>query len=160
MAEDLIIHNQSKEENYKMLIPQIKALCEGETNLNANLANISAALKQAFDFFWVGFYLVDTSEELVLGPFQGPVACTRITRGRGVCGSAWKEKETLLVPDVEKFPGHIACSSLSKSEIVVPIVKNDEVIAVLDIDSNKLNDFDTIDESELKQLCEWIATLF
>ncbi len=160
MAENLIIDSKSKEANYISLLPQIQALCTGEPNLGANLANVAAALKEAFGFFWVGFYLVDSAEELVLGPFQGPIACTRIRIGKGVCGSAWAKKETLLVPDVEAFPGHIACSSLSKSEIVVPILKNGEVVAVLDVDSNQLNDFDAIDEKELNKLCSWLATLF
>jgi L-methionine (R)-S-oxide reductase len=160
MAENLIIDNQSKEANYASLLPQIQSLCEGETNLVANLANIAASLKQAFGFFWVGFYLVDTPNELVLGPFQGPIACTRILKGKGVCGSAWAKKEILLVPDVEAFPGHIACSSLSKSEIVIPIIKNGEVVAVLDVDSDQLNDFDATDQEQLNQLCSWVATLF
>lgn len=160
MAENLIIDSNSKEANYISLFPQIQALCSGEPNLVANLANVAAALKEAFGFFWVGFYLVDSAEELVLGPFQGPIACTRIRIGKGVCGSAWAQKETLLVHDVEAFPGHIACSSLSKSEIVVPILKNGEVVAVLDVDSDQLNDFDAIDEKELNKLCSWLATLF
>lgn len=160
MAEDLILNSKNKEENYKTLTPQIKALCDGENNLTANLANIAAALKEAFGFFWVGFYTVASPNELVLGPFQGPVACTRIGLGKGVCGSAWAQKQILVVPNVEEFPGHIACSSLSKSEIVIPILKNDEVVAILDIDSKELDDFDETDESELKQLCEWIASLF
>jgi GAF domain-containing protein len=160
MAEDLVIHKGNKAENYKTIVPQIKTLCSGEPNLTANLANIAAALKEAFDFFWVGFYLVDSSDELVLGPFQGPVACTRIQKGKGVCGSAWAQEKTLLVPDVEAFPGHIACSSLSKSEIVVPIIKGGSVVAILDVDSSVLNDFDEIDEKELNNLCEWVATLF
>lgn len=159
MAEDLIIQNSSKEENYSTLIPQLKALCEGEENLTANLANIAAGLKEAFGFFWVGFYLKDSEDELVLGPFQGPVACTRIRKGKGVCGGAWERNEVLLVPDVEEFPGHIACSSLSKSEIVVPIHNEGEVIGVLDVDSDKLNDFDAIDQQHLTALCEWIGSL-
>jgi L-methionine (R)-S-oxide reductase len=157
MAESLHITGTGKAERYASLLPQIYALCEGEDDLTANLANISAALKQTFGFFWVGFYIVRGSE-LVLGPFQGPIACTRIAFGRGVCGSSWKEKKTLLVPDVEKFPGHIACSSESKSEIVVPVLKiNGEVIAVLDVDSNVLNDFDVEDQQALEQLCDWIG---
>jgi len=159
MSEELIIKNTSKEENYSSLLPQLKALCDGEDNLIANLANIAAGLKEAFGFFWVGFYLKDNAEELVLGPFQGPVACTRIRKGRGVCGSAWERKEVLLVPNVEEFPGHIACSSLSKSEIVLPIYNKGEVIGVLDVDSDKLNDFDEIDQQHLTALCEWIGSL-
>jgi GAF domain-containing protein len=124
----------------------------------ANLANISAALKETFDFFWVGFYLVAKNDTLVLGPFQGPIACTRISKGKGVCGTAWEEKKTLVVPDVEAFPGHIACSALSKSEIVVPLIKNDVVVGVLDIDSDELNTFDEIDEQALIKLCQWISS--
>lgn len=157
MAEELIIAQTSKEEKYRTLLPQAKALCAGEPNLVANLANIASALKMTFDFFWVGFYLVE-NDQLVLGPFQGPIACTRIAYGKGVCGSSWKQNETLLVPDVEAFPGHIACSSESKSEIVVPIRKNGQVIAILDVDSNVLKDFDTIDASYLNELCEWVGT--
>ena len=133
MAEELIIDKGGKKEMYATLLPQIKALVEGESNRVANLANVAAALKQTFGFFWVGFYLVEDGE-LVLGPFQGPIACTRIRYGRGVCGTAWKEGKTLVVPDVDKFPGHIACSSASRSEIVVPIYnKEKEVVGVLDI---------------------------
>lgn len=160
MAEDLIISKGSKLERYQSLAPQIKALCSEEPNLTANLANVSAALKEAFDFFWVGFYLVVDANELVLGPFQGPVACTRIQKGKGVCGSAWEQNKTLVVADVDAFPGHIACSSLSKSEVVVPIRKNNQVVAILDVDSKALNDFDAVDEKELNNLCEWVATLF
>src|SRR6476661_236908 len=144
MAEDLQIITGSKQEIYDSLIPQIQGLLEGETDLVANLANVAAALKEQFGWFWVGFYLVKNGE-LVLGPFQGPVACTRIRKGRGVCGSSWAQAKTLIVPDVEKFPGHIACSSLSKSEIVVPIIRNGEVKAVLDVDSVELNSFDETD---------------
>ena len=151
MAEDLHITRGSKSEQYESLIPQIGALLEGETDLVANLANISAALKEQFGWFWVGFYLVK-GEELVLGPFQGPVACTRIRKGRGVCGSSWQQAATLIVPDVEKFPGHIACSSLSKSEIVVPLRRNGQVWAVLDVDSEHLNHFDTTDQFYLEQI--------
>ncbi|MBS1749386.1 MAG: GAF domain-containing protein [Bacteroidetes bacterium] len=157
MAEDLIISSGTKEEQYKALIPQIKALITGESDLIANLANITAALKEQFCWFWIGFYLVKKNE-LVLGPFQGPVACTRIRKGKGVCGSCWEKSSTLIVPDVEKFPGHIACSSLSKSEIVVPVVRNMEVVAVLDIDSNQLNNFDSIDQVYLEKvvaMIEW-----
>lgn len=157
MAEELVIAQSSKEEKYRTLLPQAKALCTGEPNLTANLANTAAALKMTFDFFWVGFYLVE-NDELVLGPFQGPIACTRIAFGKGVCGSAWKQDETLVVPDVDAFPGHIACSSDSKSEIVVPVRKNGRVVAVLDVDSSALNDFDQIDADYLNELCEWLGT--
>lgn len=153
MAEELLI-NQSldKESKYKDLLPQIKSLIVGEKNLIANLANIGAALKQTFNFFWVGFYLVENNE-LVLGPFQGSIACTRIGYGKGVCGTAWKEKKTILVEDVDKFPGHIACSSISRSEIVVPIFnKNNVVTMVLDIDSDRLSDFDLIDQKYLEEI--------
>lgn len=158
MAEELVINKGSKAEVYASLLPQIQALCTGENNLVANLANISASLKETFDFFWVGFYLVESAEELVLGPFQGPIACTRIPFGKGVCGTAWKEKKTLIVPNVEEFPGHIACSSLSKSEIVVPLIKNDQVVGVLDIDSDQLDSFNEIDEAALTKLCQWISS--
>lgn len=157
MAESIHITGTSKAERYKSLLPQIHALCEGENDITANLANVAAALKQTFGFFWVGFYIV-RENELVLGPFQGPIACTRIAFGRGVCGSSWKEKKTLLVPDVEQFPGHIACSSESKSEIVVPVFNgNGDVIAVLDVDSNVVNDFDKADQFALEQLCDWVG---
>jgi len=151
MAEDLHIGRGSKEEQYLSLIPQIKGLVSGEPDLVANLANIAAALKELFDFFWVGFYLVK-EEELVLGPFQGPVACTRIRKGRGVCGTSWSQGNTIIVPDVEKFPGHIACSSISKSEIVVPIFKNNEVWGVLDVDSDQYNSFDETDTQFLQEI--------
>jgi len=158
MAEDLTLDNRSKEALYTSLFPQLKALCEGEQNLVANLANISAGLKEAFHFFWVGFYLVENEKELVLGPFQGPVACTRIQFGKGVCGSAWEKREPLVVPNVEEFSGHIACSSSSKSEIVLPIFsKTEEVVAVLDVDSDQINDFDETDQIELSKLCTWIG---
>jgi len=134
MAEDLLITKGTKEEQYESLLPQIKALLEGESDLIANLANITGALKEQFNWLWVGFYLVK-NDELVLGPFQGPVACTRIKKGKGVCGASWAKAQTLIVPDVEKFPGHIACSSLSRSEIVVPIIRNNKVLGVLDVDS-------------------------
>jgi L-methionine (R)-S-oxide reductase len=155
MAEDLQIITGVKREQYQSLIPQIKALLEGETDLIANLGNVSAALKEQFNFFWVGFYLVK-GDQLVLGPFQGPVACTRIAPGRGVCGSAWQEKKTFIVPDVDAFPGHIACSSASKSEIVLPVIRNNEVIAVLDVDSEHLDQFDGDDEKYLSQIIELI----
>ena len=151
MAEDLQIARGSKEEQYRALIPQIKGLVSGEPDLVANLANIAAALKEQFDFFWVGFYLVK-ADELVLGPFQGPVACTRISKGRGVCGASWAQANTIIVPDVEKFPGHIACSSISKSEIVVPLFKNYEVWGVLDVDSDQYNSFDETDAQFLQEI--------
>ncbi|HTL10765.1 MAG TPA: GAF domain-containing protein [Chitinophagaceae bacterium] len=151
MAEDLEITQGSREEQYKSLLPQIEALITGEPDLVANLANIAAALKEQFGWLWVGFYIVK-KDELVLGPFQGPVACTRIKKGRGVCGTSWQQQATLLVPDVEKFPGHIACSSLSKSEIVVPIIRNGEVLAVLDADSDAYNDFSVTDQQYLEIL--------
>jgi GAF domain-containing protein len=152
MAEDLNIITGSKTEQYEALLPQILAIVEGEPNLTANLANVAAALKEQFGWLWVGFYLVDKEDELVLGPFQGPVACTRIRRGKGVCGTAWQREETIIVPDVEKFPGHIACSSASKSEIVVPIIKKDTVVGVLDVDSAELNSFDETDKIFLENL--------
>lgn len=156
MAEELIIsQSTSKRERYATLLPQLEALIDRETDLIANLANISAALKQTMDFFWVGFYLVKEGQ-LVLGPFQGPLACTRIDFGKGVCGTAWKEKRTVLVPDVDTFPGHIACSSASRSEIVLPAFKNDEVALVLDVDSAALNDFDEEDEISLRQVIKLI----
>ena len=152
MAEQLIIATSAnKAERYKTLVPQIQALTEGETDIIANLSNIAAALRQTMNFFWVGFYLVKNNE-LVLGPFQGPIACTRIAFGKGVCGASWKEKKVILVPDVEVFPGHIACSSDSKSEIVLPAFKNNEVALVLDVDSNRLNDFDKTDEKYLAEV--------
>jgi L-methionine (R)-S-oxide reductase len=152
MAEELIISaSVNKKERYQMLLPQIKALVEGEPDQVANLSNIAAALKQTMNFFWVGFYLVKENQ-LVLGPFQGPIACTRIDFGKGVCGTAWKEKKTILVPDVEKFPGHIACNSASKSEIVLTAFKNNEVALVLDVDSDALNDFNSTDQLALEEL--------
>lgn len=156
MAEDLLIAKGTKEEQYQSLIPQIQGLLEGETDLIANLANITGALKEQFNWLWVGFYLVK-NDELVLGPFQGPVACTRIKKGKGVCGASWAKAETLIVPDVEKFPGHIACSSLSRSEIVVPIIRNNEVVAVFDIDSIELNQFDNTDARYLQQIVDLIT---
>lgn len=153
MAEDLTIIKGAKKEQYQSILPQIQSLLEGEEDLVANLANVTAALKQQFNWLWVGFYLVK-NEELVLAPFQGPVACTRIKKGRGVCGTSWAQKKTLIVPDVEKFPGHIACSSLSKSEIVIPLIKNDQVVGVLDVDSEKLNAFDETDQYYLEQIVE------
>ena len=156
MAEDLSIVTGSKTDQYESLIPQIKALLEGEADLIANTANIVAALKEQFGWFWVGFYFVK-NDELVLGPFQGPVACTRIRKGRGVCGSSWSKMETLVVPDVEKFPGHIACSSLSRSEIVVPVVRDSEVLAVLDVDSELLDQFDDTDKYYLEKITDMLS---
>jgi len=155
-VEDLHITTDiSREESYQEIIPQIEALMAGEADLIANLANISAALKQAFAFFWIGFYLVKDNE-LVLGPFQGPVACTRIQYGKGVCGKAWQDKTSIIVPDVDKFPGHIACSSLSKSEIVMPIFKDGQVWLILDIDSDQVNNFSELDKNYLSQIVQII----
>jgi GAF domain-containing protein len=156
MAEDLTIVRGNKAEQYASLIPQIEGLLQGEPDLIANLANVCAALREQFGWLWVGFYLVK-NDELVLGPFQGPVACTRIRKGRGVCGTAWAEARTLIVPDVEQFPGHIACSSLSKSEIVVPVIRHNEVVAVLDVDSAELNQFDAVDQQCLEQIISLIS---
>jgi len=158
MAEELILEKGNKDDIYSSLIPQIKALIGDEKDLIANLANVSAALKQAFDFLWVGFYLV-REDELVLGPFQGPIACTRIQLGKGVCGTSWEKNENLIVEDVDAFPGHIACSSLSKSEIVLPLVKNRKVFAILDIDSEELATFDSVDEHHLNILCRWLESI-
>lgn len=159
MAEDLHIIEGSKEEQYQQLIPQIKGLLEGENDLVANLANVAAALKEQFKWWWIGFYLVKDGE-LVLGPFQGPVACTRIRKGRGVCGTAWEKAETLIVPDVEQFPGHIACSSLSRSEIVVPLIHNGEVWGVLDADSEHFDHYDMTDKQYLEEIVSLLATSY
>jgi GAF domain-containing protein len=156
MAEDLKLSSGlNREEIYQELIPQIQALMSGETDLIANLANITAALKEAFNFFWVGFYIVK-EEELVLGPFQGPVACTRIQKGKGVCGTSWQDQKPIIVPDVDQFPGHIACSSLSRSEIVLPLIIDGEVRLILDVDSDQLNDFSDIDKKYLNQILKLI----
>jgi GAF domain-containing protein len=156
MAEDLnITTSTDKTEQYITLVPQIEALLYGEPDLVANLANISAALKEQFKWFWIGFYLVKDNE-LVLGPFQGPVACTRIALGKGVCGTAWQQAKTLIVPDVDAFPGHIACSSLSRSEIVVPVFHNGEVVAVLDVDSELLDQFNETDSRYLEQIVKLV----
>jgi GAF domain-containing protein len=156
MAEDLtIIQTTDKAAQYQSLIPQIEALMRGEDDLIANLANISAALKEQFNWFWVGFYMLKNGE-LVLGPFQGPVACTRIAKGKGVCGTAWEQAKTLIVADVDEFPGHIACSSLSRSEIVMPLFHNGEVVGVLDVDSEHLAHFDETDKIFLEQLVKLI----
>lgn len=151
MAEDLTIAKGDKKTQYESLLPQIQGLVTGEPNLIANLANIAAALKEQFNWFWVGFYWI-IDDELVLGPFQGPVACTRIKKGRGVCGTAWEKAATIVVPDVEKFPGHIACSSLSKSEIVVPVFKEGKIVGVLDVDSSDLAQFDATDQVYLEKI--------
>lgn len=151
MAESLVIQGNSKEELYQNLFPQIKSIIEDEKDTIANMANISACLYETFRFWWVGFYRV-VGDELVLGPFQGPVACTRIRKGRGVCGTSWQREETVIVPDVDQFPGHIACSSASRSEIVVPVFHNGKVTAVLDIDSELLNTFDDTDKLWLERI--------
>lgn len=151
MSEQLIIQGETKQERYEALLPQIKAVIEGESDLIANMANVAAMLHETFGFWWTGFYRV-VGEELVLGPFQGPMACTRIKKGRGVCGTAWQQEETQVVPDVDKFPGHIACSSLSRSEIVVPVRQGEDIIAVLDIDSAELNTFDHTDRHFLEEI--------
>ena len=158
MAEDLNIHSGTKQEQYEALIPQIQGLLQGENNLVANLANISAALKEQFNWWWVGFYWIH-EDELVLGPFQGPVACTRIKKGRGVCGGAWEKEKTLIVADVEKFPGHIACSSASKSEIVVPVYQHNNIVGVLDVDSEHLSHFDEIDQLYLEKIVALLPRL-
>jgi len=155
MAEDLKIIKGSKEGQYHSILPQVLSLLEGEYDQIANMANVCAALKEQFNFFWVGFYMVK-GDELVLGPFQGPVACTRIKLGKGVCGSAWEQKKTIIVPNVDLFPGHIACSSASKSEIVIPIIRSGNVIGVLDVDSAELNSFDETDADYLLQIIELI----
>lgn len=152
MAENLIISVGNKEQQYQTLFPQIESLLAGENDTIANMANVAAALKQTFNFFWVGFYIVK-DDMLVLAPFQGPIACTRIRYGKGVCGTAWKEATTQIVPDVDLFPGHIACNSDSKSEIVVPVIRDGKVVAVLDIDSEELNSFDETDAVYLEKIC-------
>ena len=157
MAETLFFSSTSKDKRYAELLPQLQALIDSEENAIANMANFCAALKEAFDWFWIGFYMV-ADEELILGPFQGPVACTRIAKGKGVCGTAWAQEKTILVEDVEAFPGHIACSALSKSEIVVPLLKNGAVIGVLDIDSTELATFDQLDQTQLEKICQWFVT--
>lgn len=151
MAEELHIAKGGKNEKYSLLYKQIEAVIESENDLIANMANISSMIQSTFNFLWTGFYRV-IDEELVLGPFQGPLACSRIKYGRGVCGTAWKEKRTLVVPDVDKFPGHIACSSSSRSEIVVPVIKEENVTAVLDIDSEYLETFDNTDRYWLEKI--------
>jgi GAF domain-containing protein len=155
MAEDLTIIQGDKKTQYETLIPQIEALLRGEQDLIANLGNIAAALKEQFNWLWVGFYLIK-EDELVLGPFQGPVACTRIKKGRGVCGTSWERATTVIVEDVEKFPGHIACSSSSKSEIVIPVYKNGTMLGVLDVDSSELAQFDSVDQMYLERILQLI----
>jgi GAF domain-containing protein len=155
MAEDLLVAKGTKEEQYNTFLPQIKALISGETDLIANMANITAALKEQFDWLWVGFYLVK-DDELVLGPFQGPIACTRIQKGKGVCGASWAQEKTVIVPDVTKFAGHIFCSSLSVSEIVIPVIRNNKVRAVLDVDSSQLSTFDATDQRFLEEIVGWL----
>ncbi|MCC8187802.1 MAG: GAF domain-containing protein [Bacteroides sp.] len=157
MAEQLTIPAGSKAEKYAFLLPQIRSVVSNETNRIANLANVSAMLREMFGFFWVGFYLVE-GDQLVLGPFQGPLACTRIRKGRGVCGTAWEKKELQWVPDVDLFPEHIACSSSSRSEVVVPLIRKDEVWGVLDVDSVQLNYFDETDTYWLAKLCDEILS--
>ena len=156
MAEELIIKRGTKEEQYLELIPQIAGLLEGESDLIANLANITAALKEQFGWLWIGFYIIKENE-LVLGPFQGPIACTRIKKGRGVCGAAWEQMKTIIVDDVNQFPGHITCSSLSKSEIVLPLIRNNEVVAVLDVDHSLYASFDKTDELFLSEIIDLIV---
>ncbi|QHH98183.1 GAF domain-containing protein [Acinetobacter dispersus] len=155
MAEELVLQQGHKAEQYQSIIPQIQAIVEDESDVIANLANTCAALKQQFGWLWIGFYLVKDNE-LVLGPFQGPIACTRIAKGRGVCGAAWQQQQVIVVPDVDQFPGHIACSSASRSEIVLPIMKAGECVGVLDIDSDELNQFDEVDTEYLQQLMQVI----
>lgn len=156
MSEDLEIVNGSKTKQYESLLPQVKAVLEGETDLIANLANVCACLKQQFGWLWVGFYIVK-NDELILGPFQGPLACTRIKKGKGVCGLSWEKEKTIIVPDVNAFPGHIACSSLSLSEIVVPVIQNNEVVAVLDADSEMYNHYDETDQRYLEELVTFFS---
>jgi len=160
MAEELIVSNNlSKEKKYEEILPQLKGLVSYETDLIANLANLTAALKTTFDFLWIGFYIVK-DDELVLGPFQGPIACTRIAIGKGVCGTSWQQAKTIIVPDVDQFPGHIACSSASKSEIVLPVFnQNKEVVMILDVDSELLSTFDEIDEKYLSEVTTLVSTL-
>ena len=159
MAEYFSLIGTTREEQYTSLLPQIQALVGDEKNMIAVLSNTTAALKQQFGFFWVGFYLVQ-EEQLVLGPFQGTVACMRIAKGKGVCGTAWEKANSQLVPDVDAFPGHIACSNASKSEVVIPIMKENKVVAVLDVDSDKLADFNSTDLIYLEKLCNWLSSYF
>jgi len=156
-GENTISKIQEKEARYALMGDQIRAFLDGETNTYAKLANVAAILMDGFDFFWVGFYLQDNEEELVVGPFQGPPACTRIRKGKGVCGSAWKLNKTIVVPDVTKYPGHIACSTVSKSEIVIPLNKNGKFIGVLDVDSDQLDHFTSTDANGLEHICKILA---
>jgi len=159
MTEELVIATTGdKKEKYNILLPQLESLVAGESDITANLANIAAALKETFDFFWVGFYLVK-DDALVLGPFQGPIACTRIAYGKGVCGTSWQKKEVIVVPDVDQFPGHIACNSASRSEIVLPAIKNGKVALILDVDSDKLNGFDEVDHAGLMGVIRIIESI-
>lgn len=159
MAEELFFHASNKTARYKELLPQVYALLENEQDTIALMANTSAALAAAFDFLWVGFYRV-SNDQLVLGPFQGPIACTRIPIGKGVCGNCWQMAKTIVVPNVDEYPGHIACSSLSKSEMVVPLISKGTVVAVLDIDSSELSTFDETDVQFLEELCAWLSERF
>ena len=159
MAEHLTIHSGDKAERYATLLPQLEEIVATETDSIANMANVAACLWETFRFWWVGFYRV-VGEELILGPFQGPLACTRIRKGRGVCGTSWMEQKTIVVPDVECFPGHIACSSASRSEIVVPILKDGAVVGVLDVDSERLSAFDETDALWLERVAALIAPSF
>jgi L-methionine (R)-S-oxide reductase len=159
MSEDIQIIKGTKTQQYESLIPQIKAVIEDETDLIANLANTCACLKEQFSWLWVGFYIVKNNE-LVLGPFQGPLACTRIQKGKGVCGTSWEKKQSIIVPDVNAFPGHITCSSLSLSEIVIPVIRKGEVVAVLDVDSEKYNHFDETDRKFLEELVSLFHPMF
>ena len=159
MAEHFSLIGTTREEQYTSLLPQIQALVGNENNLIAVLSNTAAALKQQFGYFWVGFYIVE-AEHLMLGPFQGPIACMRIAKGKGVCGTAWEKANSQLVPDVDAFPGHIACSNASKSEVVIPIMKENKVVAVLDVDSDKLADFNSTDLIYLEKLCNWLSSYF
>ena len=156
MSEELKVANGTKAEKYAELLPQIKAVVSGESDLIANMANVASMLHETFRFWWTGFYRV-VDGELVLGPFQGPLACTRIAKGKGVCGTAWAERQTVIVPDVDAFPGHIACSSLSRSEIVVPVIRQGEIIAVLDIDSEHLSTFDSTDRENLEKIASMLT---
>lgn len=156
MSEELKVANGTKAEKYAELLPQIKAVVSGESDLIANMANVASMLHETFRFWWTGFYRV-VDGELVLGPFQGPLACTRIVKGKGVCGTAWQQRQTVIVPDVDAFPGHIACSSLSRSEIVVPVISQGEIIAVLDIDSEYLSTFDDTDRENLEKITSMLT---
>ena len=159
MSEQLIISGGEKNDKYQTLLQQLPALMDGQVDNVANMSNLVAALKQTFGFFWVGFYRVQ-ADELVLGPFQGPIACTRIKKGQGVCGATWVEERTMVVPNVHEFPGHIACSDQSKSEIVVPLFKSGELVAVLDVDSDEFATFDEDDKIQLEKILEWFSAYY